>query len=159
MHSYGPLFCCDLILGCYKEDPSRDDSFDASAGTDESPPAQVVPVSAPQSPPSLSASIAPYRALETMQGPRKTFRPQPRPSRIKVLYPLPSPSIGPSHRRCRSPSPAPPALVELVLAAPALPSIPIDLLPPGKRFGAIERIKTAVREIESLRDRLVASEI
>ncbi|GJU28374.1 putative reverse transcriptase domain-containing protein [Tanacetum coccineum] len=183
-----------------EEDPSRDDSFDASAGTDESPPAQVVPVSAPQSPPSLSAPIAPYRALETMQGPRKTFRPQPRlslttraaivkwatappspsptPSPLSPLassspppssdcfgpsrkrsHPSPSPYIGPSRRRCRSPSQVAPALAELALAAPALPSIPIDLLPPRKRFGAIERIETAEREIESLRARLVASEI
>ncbi|GKA19676.1 putative reverse transcriptase domain-containing protein [Tanacetum coccineum] len=56
------------------------------------------------------------------------------------------------HKRCRvSPTPALPAL--------ALPSIPIELLPPRKRFGTIETIKTAERDIESLRARLTEAKI
>ncbi|GJZ81700.1 hypothetical protein Tco_0646694 [Tanacetum coccineum] len=68
-------------------------------------------------------------------------------------------SSGPSRRIHRSPLLAAPTLTELALAALALPSIPIDLLPPRKRFGAIERIETAKREIESLRARLAGAEI
>ncbi|GJT49782.1 hypothetical protein Tco_0975939 [Tanacetum coccineum] len=42
-----------------KEDPSKDNAVDTSSATDE-PPTQEVPVTAPRSPPALSAPIAPY---------------------------------------------------------------------------------------------------
>nr|GEZ64782.1 hypothetical protein [Tanacetum cinerariifolium] len=42
-----------------------------------------------------------------------------------------------------------------VPAAPALLSMPIDLLPPYKRFGSMERIDTLEREVESLIARLI----
>ncbi|GJT38446.1 hypothetical protein Tco_0938311 [Tanacetum coccineum] len=55
-------------------------------------------------------------------------------------------------KRCReSPAPASPA--------PALHSVPVELLPPRKRFTASERIKTLKREVVTLTARLVAVEI
>ncbi|GJS59769.1 hypothetical protein Tco_0654553 [Tanacetum coccineum] len=158
-----------------EEDPSGDDSSNASAGTNESPPAQSVPVSDPQSPPALSAPIAPYRDRVTATTPPS---PSPVPSPLSPLSssssppsparsepsckrsrPSPSPSAGPSRKRRRSPSPAALTSAELALAAPALPAIRIDLLPPRKRFGAIKMIETADKEIELLSARLVAAEI
>ncbi|GJV93503.1 hypothetical protein Tco_1541316 [Tanacetum coccineum] len=97
-------------------------------------------------PPSPSLTQSPLSPLASSS-------PPPLPTHFgpshKRSHPSPSPSIGPSRTRCRSPSPSPSALAELALAAPALPSIPIDLLPPHKRFGAIERIEIAKRERSS----------
>nr|GEY07840.1 hypothetical protein [Tanacetum cinerariifolium] len=90
-------------------DPLGDDSIDAFAGTNESPPAQVVHVS-PQSPSALSAPIAPYRCRETVQGLRKTVRPQPTlpPSTLALIADwvttppaLSPPSYSPSPARSR----------------------------------------------------------
>ncbi|GKE06060.1 hypothetical protein Tco_1398078 [Tanacetum coccineum] len=145
-----------------KEDPSRDDSIDAFVGTDESLPAQAVPISAPQSPSTLSAPIAHYRRRRTMQGPMKMVRPQPTlsPSTLALITepsrkrsrPSSSSSAGPPHKRCRvSPTPT--------LLAPTLPFIPMELPPPRKRFCVVERMEAAEREIESLIARLAVAEI
>ncbi|GKA97379.1 hypothetical protein Tco_0825273 [Tanacetum coccineum] len=80
------------------------------------------------------------------------------PSR-KRSRPLPSPSTRLSRKRCWSPIPAALTAIELSLVAALLPSIPIELLMPRNRFGAMDRIETAKREIESLRARLAAAEI
>nr|GFC40888.1 hypothetical protein [Tanacetum cinerariifolium] len=102
---------------------------DTPVGTEESLPAQTVPNVAPESPPALSPPIIPYRRHGIVQGPRKTVRPQP-------------PLSSPPPKRCR------------VLHAPALPesalsSVPIELLPPRKRFTASERIENLEKEVTS----------
>ncbi|GJU10981.1 hypothetical protein Tco_1133377 [Tanacetum coccineum] len=59
----GSLYIADFYLGfeVLEDDPSEDVSIDASSGTDESLPAQAAPAIAPESPPTLSPPIAPYR--------------------------------------------------------------------------------------------------
>ncbi|GJY45983.1 hypothetical protein Tco_0435046 [Tanacetum coccineum] len=109
-------------------------------------------VTAPPSPSPPPSPLSPLPSSSLLLSPAH-FRPFRKRSR-----PSPSSSAGPSRKRCRSPSPAALTSAELALVAPALPSIPIDLLPPHKRFDAIERIKTAEREIESLRARLATTE-
>ncbi|GJZ31834.1 hypothetical protein Tco_0576881 [Tanacetum coccineum] len=106
-------------------------------------------IAASPSPSPPLSPLSPLSSSSPLQSPARS-----RPSR-KRSRPLPSPS----RKRCRSPSPAALTLVELALAAPALPSIPIELLPPHKRFGTIKRIETAKREIESLQARLAVAEI
>nr|GFB30957.1 hypothetical protein [Tanacetum cinerariifolium] len=115
------------------------------------------PAIAPESPPALSPPIAPYRRRRTVKWLRKTVRPQP---------PLP-PAFsgirsGSSKRpngglRCRvSPTPALHIAAELAVMTHVLPSMPIELLPPCKRFTAMEMIQTLKREVVSLRVRLAA---
>nr|GEZ23738.1 hypothetical protein [Tanacetum cinerariifolium] len=113
--------------------------------------------SCPSSPPSYS--------------PHPTSSPRKRCRVSSCSSPLPS--VGPSLKRCRSPSPAAPASTEVALASPTLPSIPTNLLPPRKRFGAIERVDAIHthkhththihthrerEDIETLRARLAAAE-
>ncbi|GJS97254.1 hypothetical protein Tco_0804222 [Tanacetum coccineum] len=149
----------------FSEDPSEDDPTNASSRTDE-PHAQIVPapqtsplfnhdmtiarrvVTSPTLPPSPSSPLPSYLSSPAHSGPsRKRSRPSP------------SPSAGTSRKRCWSHIPAALIAVELALVAALLPSIPIELLLPRKRFGALDRIETAKREIESLRARLAAAEI
>ncbi|GJS31193.1 hypothetical protein Tco_0491813 [Tanacetum coccineum] len=71
---------------------------------------------------------------------------------LGVLYNQGYRELGSPPKRCReSPAPASPA--------PALHSVPVELLPPRKRFTASERIKTLKREVVTLTARLVAVEI
>ncbi|GJR23277.1 hypothetical protein Tco_0971804 [Tanacetum coccineum] len=63
----------------------------------------------------------------------------------------PSSSAGSPSKRCReSPAPASPT--------PVIHSVPIELLPPHKRFTASERIETINREVVTLIARLAAVE-
>ncbi|GJV23725.1 hypothetical protein Tco_1376420 [Tanacetum coccineum] len=162
-----------------EDDPSEDYSIDAPSGTDESLLAQAAPVIALESPPVLSPPIAPYRPRKIVQGPRKTVQPQPPlppsilarindwiaaylsspppsparsgPSRMRPQS-SPSSSSGPPPKRCRvSLAPASPA--------PTLHYVPTELLPPRKRFIALERIETLKREVVSLTTRLAAAVI
>ncbi|GKA93330.1 hypothetical protein Tco_0815316 [Tanacetum coccineum] len=163
----------------FEDDPSEDCSIDAPSGTDESLLAQAAPAIAFESPPVLSPPIAPYRPRKIVQGPRKTVQPQtPLPPSILVRIddwiaaylssPPPSPArSGPSRMRPRSSplsSSGPPPKRSRVSLAPALPSsalhyVPTKLLPPRKRFTALERIETLEREVESLTTRLAAAMI
>ncbi|GKD20670.1 hypothetical protein Tco_1222373, partial [Tanacetum coccineum] len=69
-------------------------------------------------------------------------------------------SLSPHHKRYRvSPTPALPIAGELAVIASALPSVPIELLPPHKRFTTIERIETLEIEVKSLTARLTEAEI
>ncbi|GJS64883.1 hypothetical protein Tco_0679447 [Tanacetum coccineum] len=81
--------------------------------------------------------------------------------RSRSSSPLNSPhSLSPHHKRCRvSPTPSLPTAGELAVIEPALPSMPIKLLPPRKRFTTIERIKTLEIEVKSLTARLIEAEI
>ncbi|GKE25660.1 hypothetical protein Tco_1441044 [Tanacetum coccineum] len=149
----------------FSEDPSEDDPTDASSRTDE-PPAQIVP--APQTSPLFNQDMTIARRVVTSPTlPPSSSSPLPSslssparsgPSR-KRSRPLPSPSTRLSRKRCWSPIPAALTAIELSLVAALLPSIPIELLMPRNRFGAMDRIETAKREIESLRARLAAAEI
>nr|GEU98155.1 hypothetical protein [Tanacetum cinerariifolium] len=47
---------------------------------------------------------------------------------------------------------AAPASAEIALVAPTLPSIPVDLLPPHKRFIDYERFESMERELDTLRE-------
>nr|GEX45511.1 hypothetical protein [Tanacetum cinerariifolium] len=48
---------------------------------------------------------------------------------------------------------------ELLASAPTLPAFPFEMLPPRKRFTALERIGTIERDVESLIARLAATMI
>nr|GEU45668.1 putative reverse transcriptase domain-containing protein [Tanacetum cinerariifolium] len=159
-----------------KDDPSEDNSVDDLSGIDESLPAQAALAVAHESSPVLSPPIAPYRPQKTVQGPRKTVRPQP-PLPLSILaradewiavYPSsPPPSLahsGPSHKRPRS-SPSsfvgsPPKSCRESLApaslAHALHFVPVELLTPPKMFTASERIKTLEKKVVALIARLAA---
>ncbi|GJR56515.1 hypothetical protein Tco_1407036 [Tanacetum coccineum] len=154
----------------FKEDPSEDDPTNVSFGTDEPllilcpllrhHPFPLLPLlnrdmtieaaiarriaapSSPSLPPSPSSPLPSPSPSLTHSGPPR-----------KRSCPSPSSSAGPSQKRCRSPLLAYPTPAELELAPASSPSIPIELLPPRKRFGAIERIKTLKKE----RDRVVES--
>ncbi|GJR69787.1 hypothetical protein Tco_0015852 [Tanacetum coccineum] len=155
------------------EDPaspvvSDSDSFMVSRNFDpfEDRVSLVVYVAADSDSPSASsAPISPYRHHRTVQGSRKMVRPQPTlpPSTlaliaVRVAAP-PSPSPPPSPLSPLSSSSPPLSPSRSALLAPALPTVPVDLIPPRKRFGAMERIETLKREVESLAARLVAAEI
>ncbi|GKC23294.1 hypothetical protein Tco_1025444 [Tanacetum coccineum] len=133
------------------------------------------------SPPTFSPPTAPYRRCGTVQGTRKTVRPQPTLSLSTLalitdwtaapLVPSPPPSLlspllstlyrynPPLCHKPVSPTPALPIAGELAVIASALPSVPIELLPPHKRFTTIERIETLEIEVKSLTARLTEAEI
>ncbi|GKE59628.1 hypothetical protein Tco_1498813 [Tanacetum coccineum] len=166
-----PLFDSELFIDHVSP------TISAALDPDDEPLAQAAPAIAPESTPVLSPPIAPYRPGKTVQGPRKTVRPQPplppsilaRVDNWIAAYPSspppspahsgpsrkrprssPSSSAGSPPKRCRE-SPAP--------ASPTLHSVPVELLPPRKRFTTSERIETLEREVVSLTARLAAVEI
>nr|GEV32776.1 hypothetical protein [Tanacetum cinerariifolium] len=132
----------------FEEEPLGNNSIDASAGTDEPPSTQAVPVYAPQSPPALSAPIAPYRPPSpppSHSSPLPSSSPSPAHSSLsrRRSHPSPSSSARPPHKRC------------IVLPTPefialALPSIPMELLPPHKRIMPVTRQGMTLDAIEEL---------
>nr|GEV87888.1 RNA-directed DNA polymerase, eukaryota [Tanacetum cinerariifolium] len=131
---------------------------------DESPPAQDVLISAPHSPSALSAYIAPYRRHDCCTSSFITTTITFVTTIIifaitcsfwTISHEVQSFTIiicMTTYKRCRvSPTPA--------LLAHALPSVPVNLLPPHKRFSSMERIETLEREVDSLTTRLAEAEI
>nr|GEU74817.1 hypothetical protein [Tanacetum cinerariifolium] len=96
---------------------------------------RIVAPSSPSLPPSPSSPLpSPFPSPAHSGPPRKRF------------HPSPSSSIRPSQKRCMSPPLTAPAPAELPLTPATSSSIPIELLLPSKRFGAMERITTLERD-------------
>nr|GEU39235.1 putative reverse transcriptase domain-containing protein [Tanacetum cinerariifolium] len=158
-----------------EEDPSGDDFTNTSSGTDEYEPCVRISFKIhfnktrivqtprktvrpqPALPPAIQTTIVEWVVTSPSPSPPPSpLSPLPlfssppspphfEPSRTSTSCSSPSPSTRPSRKRCRSPSPAAPTSVEVALAAPSLPSIPTDLLPPRKRNGNINRNKNENR--------------
>ncbi|GJR35636.1 reverse transcriptase domain-containing protein [Tanacetum coccineum] len=124
-----------------KDDPLEDDSTDIASGASCAYPIQ-------DSLPRDMYSLDVEEVSSTPTSSTTTYSCTPRSS-------SPS-SIGPPPKRCRvSPNPASPPAA----SAPVLPAIPVEMLPPRKRFIVSERIKTLKREVVTLTARLAAVEI
>ncbi|GJV20996.1 hypothetical protein Tco_1370016 [Tanacetum coccineum] len=130
----------------FEEDPTEDND--------------ISPIS---SDPVDEAPTALYMTLRvrTVHRSRKTAMPQPTlpPSmlaRIEEWIAAPASSLPPPSplSSCKGPSHSPQPSVALV---PALPVIPVKMLPPRKRFLIVQRVIDAEREIASLREELVTA--
>ncbi|GJT74783.1 hypothetical protein Tco_1041508 [Tanacetum coccineum] len=98
--------------------------------------------------PPLPSSIDAYRIPSpTRSGPSCRRSHPPSPS-------VDSPHPSPPYNRCRGSSHSPPPSVALV---PALPAIPIEMLPTCKRFLIVQRVVDVEREIASVREELATA--